>query len=294
MSTPDNPMDHFTTILRTELGNVETTLGNKILKLADNFNKTITEEINKVSATCLGWFNQLKGFVDTNATDIKKLGEDLQALRHDFEEEKRKNSQLNSQLQKLQGELDYQTEHSYRLNLVVYNIEESADKEDCFLTMKNFMQTQLQIEETVINQLQVRDCHRLGGQKAEGKIRPIVIAFTLQQQRDFVLKQGKNLRNTNYSIQPHLPQKMVIVKKQLLAKRKDIKRRDHRILAFIGYRAYRPVLLVKVNGKLKEFDDNMNLAQLQYSDQFLVPSGNLQPGGPPAAANAVMDQQPPV
>ena len=171
MSTPDNPMDHFTTILRTELGNVETTLGNKILKLADNFNKTITEEINKVSATCLGWFNQLKGFVDTNATDIKKLGEDLQALRHDFEEEKRKNSQLNSQLQKLQGELDYQTEHSYRLNLVVYNIEESADKEDCFLTMKNFMQTQLQIEETVINQLQVRDCHRLGGQKAEGKIR---------------------------------------------------------------------------------------------------------------------------
>ena len=119
-------MDHFTTILRTELANVETTLGNKILKLADNFNKTITEEINKVSATCLGWFNQLKGCVDTNATDIKKLGKDLQALRHEFAEEKRKNSQLNSTIQKLRGEQEIKIRYFFYLLYYVYVTKHSV------------------------------------------------------------------------------------------------------------------------------------------------------------------------
>ena len=101
------------------------------------------------------------------------------------------------------------------------------------------------------------------------------MAFLRQPDRDFILSQSKNLRNTRLSLAPHLSAKMVLRKKALLAIRKDIKDNfDKRVLAFIGYRAYKPVLLVKVQGRLVEYNESIPWNTLQFSDHVPAPDNN--------------------
>ena len=146
----------------------------------------------------------------------------------------------------------------------MHNVPET-DNEDTHRVLTEFMVTQLHIPPQQIEYLPIRDTHRIG-KVIENRTRPILVAFLVQRDRDFVLKHGKELRNTNFSIEPHLSKRQWTVKKSLLAKRATIKAVNRNALAFIGYRSYKPVLLVKVNGQLREFKNNMDLASLQAGD----------------------------
>lgn len=257
-------MDEITEFLRESLEGVKNELNSKILQLAKNFNEEITKEIKTVSDTCVGWFNNLKAHIDRNSTQIAEMREEINSLKREFAEEI---ADLKKTSVKLEADSDYKTDHAFRLQLIAHNIPEAVGNvnEDCFAVIRNFMVNKLKIDQQSVPQLSIRDCHRLG-KKDDDKIRPMVVAFLEQPHRDFVLKQAKNLYNTNFGLQPHLSKKQLDIKKILLAKRKDIKTYDKKILAFIGYRAYRPVLLVKVQGKLQQFKDEMTRQSLQYGD----------------------------
>ena len=234
----------------------------------DGLAKNMTDGLKQVSNNCLRWFTQLKGHVDQNAADIVQIKRDVEQLKReqgDVAELRRENEQLKRQVSDLEKDAEYKTSHAFRLQLVIYNLEEE-ENENVWDVVRDFMVNNLRIQEQQVDHMPMRDMHRMG-KKAENKVRPIVMAFLMQRDRDFTLKQAKNLRNTNLSLSPHLSSKMVDVKKGLLAIRKDIKENhDRRILAFIGYRSYRPVLLVKVAGKIQEYKRSMPINTLQHSD----------------------------
>ena len=253
------------------------TMNDKLVTIANNFHKHMDEQIKGVNDACLRWFTQLKEHCDRNGNDIR-------ALRTEFASIREENNSLKERLSALEKSDEYKTDHAFRLQLIAYNIPETdqdADREDCFFTVRDFMIQKLGISENDANYFPIRDTHRLGRKEA-GNIRPIVIAFIQQQHRDFVLSRAKNLRGSTLSLQPHLSRKQLDVKKTLLAKRKDIKEVDPRILAFIGYRRYKPLLLVKQNGRLVEFRSDMPINSLQHGDHIPQPASqnNSRPNTP--------------
>ena len=235
----------------------------------DGLAKNMTDGLKIVSDNCLRWFTQLKGHVDQNAADIVQIKKDVEQLKREQGAEvaqlRQENEKLKQQVSDLEKDAEYKTSHAFRLQLVIYNLEEE-ENENVWDVVRSFMLNNLKMQVEQVDHMPMRDMHRMG-KKAENKVRPIVMAFLMQRDRDFTLKQAKNLRNTNLSLSPHLSSKMVDVKKGLLAIRKDIKENhDRRILAFIGYRSYRPVLLVKVAGKIQEYKRSMPINTLQHGD----------------------------
>ena len=244
------------------LNEIETKFNNQIKQMT----KDVTDGFKTVSERCLGWFKQLKVHVDKNASDIVDIRADMKSLREE-------NNKLRKMVEDLQVDAEYKTSHAFRLQLIAYNIQES-DNENVWEVLKVFLTRDLKIDENTVNQIPIRDTHRMG-KKENGKVRPIVMAFLRQPDRDFILSQSKNLRNTRLSLAPHLSAKMVLRKKALLAIRKDIKDNfDKRVLAFIGYRAYKPVLLVKVQGRLVEYNESIPWNTLQFSDHVPAPDNN--------------------
>lgn len=263
----------FTDTFQKGLATCTNNLNEKIKVLADNFNKHVEDQIGIVSQRCLGWFNNLKTFIDNNATEITKNANGVKRNVDDIAALRAENVELRKMIVDLQADSEYKTDHAFRLQLVLYNypekLPESEGVEDCFALVRQFMRDRLGIAEATILQMPIRDTHRLGKWNRD-KIRPIVIAFTVQPHRDFVMRQAKNLRGTNFSLQPHLSAKQIAVKKALLAKRRVIKDANKDTLAFIGYRSYKPVLLVKVAGELTEYKDTMDPRSLQLSDNITV------------------------
>lgn len=245
---------------------VKNELNVKITTLAANLNQVLNEEIKNVSNTCVGWFKQLKEHIEKNSTSISKNQEVITGLQKESADQKKEIADLKKLVGELVVDAEYKTEHAFRLQLVAYNIPETEEKEDCFLVIRDFMHRKLNIDQPTVQRLSLRDVHRLG-KKQPDRIRPMVFAFLEQPHRDFVLKQAKHLAGSDLGLQPHLSKRQLEVKKTLLAKRKTIKNHDRRILAFITYRAYRPILLVKVEGRLVQFSDDMRLQNLQHGDR---------------------------
>ena len=248
------------------ISSFKTTMNDKLVTIANNFNKHLDDQIKAVSDACLRWFTQIKEQCDLNGNEIRSLKSELASIKDE-------NNSLKERVEALEKSDEYKTDHAFRLQLIAYNVPETdqvADREDCFLTVRDLMVNKLGIREGDANFFPIRDTHRLGRKEA-GSIRPIVIAFIQQQHRDFVLSMAKNLRGTPLSLQPHLSKKQHEVKKTLLAKRKDIKDVDPRLLAFIGYRKYKPILLVKQNNRLVEFRADMSINSLQHGDHYPQP-----------------------
>ena len=238
--------------------------------------------MNAVQTNCRRWFEQIKGFVDTNTTEIAELKAAQQSILDE-------NKLLRDRVEKLESDAEYKTDHAFRLQLIAYNLPE-VENENPFATIRGFYINDLKIPEERVNFIAMRDCHRLG-KRTPGKIRPMVVAFLMQPDRDSVLLHAKELRGTTLSLQPHLSKKQVDVKKALLAKRSLIKARDERILAFIAYRSYnKPVLLIKMDNRLQEFKDTMDLNQLQFSDRPPQRRPQQNNMGDPAANQNIMDQ----
>ena len=243
------------------VNNVKEALNQKLEDIAGNFHQCLNDQVKILNDTCQTWFNTLKQLGDENTSKIRDLRKDMNSVIDE-------NFSLKKRIELLETADEYKTDHAFRLQLVVYNIpetEQPADREDCHLTIRDFMINSLEIAESEVNLFSIRDTHRLGKKKV-GSIRPIVIAFVQQQHRDYVLSRAKKLKGTKLGLQPHLSKKLLDVKKVLLAKRKEIKEHDRRILAFITYRSYRPILLIKIHDRLVEFQDSMSLNDLQYGD----------------------------
>ena len=232
------------------------------------------EEVNTRFNAVLSTFNTQFGQLTTNIRVlmqkqdeiIKQLQDKIVVLEAEIQSVKDENSTLAKMINDVSDRLDDTVDHGLRLNLIFYQIkEEPTEKyEDVIGVARKFMTDKLKIDANTVQQFLIRDCHRLGA-KSSDKIRPIIIEFMRMEDCNLVLSGGKNLKFTDYSIQPHLSKRQQEVKKMLLVKRAIIKKKDKRILAILAYRAYKPVLLVKVGEKLVEYKDTTDLSTLEFS-----------------------------
>ena len=135
------------------LNEIETKFNNQIKQMT----KDVTDGFKTVSERCLGWFKQLKVHVDKNASDIVDIRADMKSLREE-------NNKLRKMVEDLQVDAEYKTSHAFRLQLIAYNIQES-DNENVWEVLKVFLTRDLKIDENTVNQIPIRDTHRMGKKK---------------------------------------------------------------------------------------------------------------------------------
>lgn len=234
-------------------------LNNKLDNVNSQLTTKLTSFINQVTERC-----------DTQDKKIgelelkcKKTNEELSVCQTNLKNVKEKINKVEERVLANEG-------HNRRLNLIFQNVEETAD-ENIMDTLKQVMINKLKIPKETVLKFLVRDVHRLGRFKRNNsenvdqikKHRAIIIAFVLQDQRNLVFQHAKNLAGSNISLKVDLPAEWSKEREYLLVQRKRIKDHNKNLLAIITYKTYRPILIVKINGEMTTFMDNMDLDSLQ-------------------------------
>lgn len=237
-----------------------------IRKLTENNNTKFTEI-----------FNRLKSIEDTQKARLdaqdKKIS-DLEAKNLRLENDlSTANNQLRAykdSLNKAEARISENEAHSRRLNLVFGRIPESKD-ENIRDTINQVLIDNLKIPKERAEGFLLRDIHRLGKNKsnttngaASDKPRNIIVAFLMQQDRNYVYSMAKNLKGSTISMRPDLVKEMALIRDNLLIQRQTILKYNNRLYVQLSYRSYsKPTLLVKVRNDIVEFDPQMKLEDLQ-------------------------------
>ena len=152
--------------------------------------------------------------------------------------------------------------HNRRLNLVFQNVPEQLGQCRCQGTcqceentvdvLRHMMVNKMQLSENYVRSIYFRDVHRLGPRGSRGtRTRtgplPIIAAFILQEDRNYVLKNASSLSETNISIRSDLTRETAIVRDKMVLERKNLRNRG--ITARVIERSYMPVIQTKASGK---------------------------------------------
>ena len=90
-------------------------------------------------------------------------------------------------------------QHHRKMNLWVYGLEEIDNKEDTWQRIRWFLNEVLEIEQSVVDSMDIKNTHRVGDKKKTKGIRPIIIAFLKWPERILVLKSSKILAQYNHA-----------------------------------------------------------------------------------------------
>ena len=173
--------------------------------------------------------------------------------------------------------------HSKRLNLHLLNFPEPGPEqsENIDEVVRDFFKTVLKIDGAMVDSFKFRDVHRLGklGTGKEIKIKvngrtttkkypvPIIVAFTLMSDRNLVYKSAYRCKKTGFAIRCDLPPEMIPTRKAQVDIKNEIKKVNPNALASCAFRSYKPILLVKYNGKVQEYSPTMAFKDLEVSDR---------------------------
>ena len=240
---------------------------NKDIKLLneklDNVNTELTTQltnfIHQVTQRC---DNQDKKIVELEE-NFKKTKEELRICQMNLKNTNDKMNRVEERVISNEG-------HQRRLNLIFQNVKESVD-ENIIQKINHVMTNLLKIPIETVKKFIYRDVHRLGRNRnnnsesgqPRNKNRAIIIAFVLQEDRNLVFNHAKNLAGTEVSLKVDLPAEWSKEREQLLIKRRTIKDFNNDLVAIIKYKAYRPILLVKIDGEMSVYNDNMDLSSLE-------------------------------
>ena len=142
--------------------------------------------------------------------------------------------------------------HSRRLNIIIKNCAEEVvlDEagaevpEDILAVVRKVFITDMGIPEADVDSWRLRDLHRLGKKTtARTKPRHIIVAFTQQANRNFVLSQAKQLKGKPITIMSDLPKELAQQRDKMLVKRRELLRSN--IQAQVVERGYKPYLVMK-------------------------------------------------
>ena len=248
-------------------------VGDRADEILESISKS--NENNKQQFTLI--FNKLKSIEENQNTRLdaqdKKISEletKNEKLENDLSHATKQLSDCQEQLKKAVTRISENEAHGRRLNLVLGNVPESKD-ENIRVTISRVMIDSLKIPEDRVEEILLRDAHRLGKSKtqtpalgAATKPRNIIIAFLSQFDRNYVYSQAKNLKGSTISIRPDLVKEMALIRDNLLIQRQVILKHNKKLYVQLTYRSYsKPVLLVKVANEITEFKPEMNLEILQ-------------------------------
>ena len=159
--------------------------------------------------------------------------------------------------------------HQRRLNLKITGIA-YEEKEDVSGKVRDFLKIQLGIDASSVDKFIFRDAHRLGENRSG--LKPIIIAFIDQAHRNLVFSRAYKLKGTDFVIKVDLPMELASVQSELLLVRKEIRKVNQTALAALTYRSYKPVLLVKFQGKVQSYNHQMKLTDLEMGDTRARPT----------------------
>lgn len=119
--------------------------------------------------------------------------------------------------------LDMQV-HSMKYDLLIGGIAERSEDEN-YQSITNdvmkFLRDTMKVDVDVLNDLQFKAIHRLG-RKSNIRPRNIIVVVNKLQYIAEILKKGKNLKNTNFTVRTHLPKILAEYRTKVLNSRREM------------------------------------------------------------------------
>ena len=195
--------------------------------------QTILEEKNK----------QLEASLEFAHTSIKELREKMAVQDEAINELKKGVKSLTKQAAYEKERVIKLESHSRHNKLNFFNIPEKKDEsfEKSETILRNFMVAELKISREDVDDISFERVHRIG----KSKPRPLIVKFTYHKDKEFVLSQAKNLRDTKFAVARDFSREVVDKRKLLLPTLKDAKKKGHTATLvydklYINGQLYRP------------------------------------------------------
>ena len=161
--------------------------------------------------------------------------------------------------------------HSMKYNLLISGIEERGVTET-YQTMTNdvikMLRDVMEIEAGVLRDLQFKAIHRLGKASSEST-RTIIIVVNKLEYVGAILKNGKKLKGTAYSVRTHLPTELAKYRSKIVDARKELisadKNRKIRVTEYHGI----PQLQELRGNKWHTLEDYYNQPLLHSFPKFM-------------------------
>ena len=157
--------------------------------------------------------------------------------------------------------------HSRRLNIIIQGKDETAG-ENTEEVARGFLTNELKMDAGDVGQFMVRDVHRLPkGKKRDGSEfdgpRPIIMAFIRQKDRNTVMRNAYQLKNTAYSLKSDLPKHLNELRSEMLKERQRLKEAHPGVKFRVTERSYKPVLQ-KENGVIPGSDGRIKWDTVKF------------------------------
>lgn len=165
-------------------------------------------------------FGKLRESLEFSQAQVTSLAAENQALRGDVKD-------LTEQVTRMSGEnkkfkesiLDLQS-RSMRDNLVFSGIPE-REGEDAEVTVRNFIEHQLKLPSETVRSITFDRVHRIGARRsANSRSRAMVVKFQHYKQKMQVIRQGRELRGTEFSVNDQFPKEILDRRRVLFPIRK--------------------------------------------------------------------------
>ena len=163
-------------------------------------------------------------------------------------------AQLSANLNKVKADLtvtiDKNTEsivsqegHSRRKNIIINGQKEDKD-EVAEEVVREFFVSDMKIDRETVDQYIFRDVHRLPkSKKAKPEApRPLIVAFVRQKDRNEVMRNAYQLKNSDHSIKSDLPKALNELRGKMLGERKRLQAANRGTKYRVAEKSYRPVL----------------------------------------------------
>ena len=139
-------------------------------------------------------------------------------------------------------------------NLLVGGIKERADETVATLTtdVLNMFANIMKIPEPTVKSMVFTAIHRMGN-KEVGKDRVVVLVMVKLHHVDAVLSQGKQLKDTGFTVRSHLPQPLAKYRTAIVNKRKEMLRAEPQRYVRVIEQKGVPVLQTKPNRAARQW-----------------------------------------
>ena len=210
--------------------------------------------------------------IDGNSARLESLELNNVVVDRSIETLTLKQEQLSEECKELREKLLASVSHSRRLNLDFLGfIDKDSTEKEVLPKIRDFLVNVLGIEQGVVNAMLIRDGHRIGKFDIKrARPRVIKVGFIRMEDRDLIYGLAYKCKNSDFAISVDLPPELALIRKANVDIRKLILAANPTALASCTYRSYRPILLVKFEGRVQEFSDELmrdKFAELEPGDR---------------------------
>ena len=151
------------------------------------------------------------------AETLKILGTFLEACKDEF-------NKVDARCEQLEKENLAAKCHSMKYNLLINGIDERGATET-YQTLTNdvikMLRDVMEIDAEVLRDLQFKAIHRLG-KASRDSTRTVIIVLNKLEYVGVILKNGKKLKDSNYSVRTHLPSELAKYRSKIVDTRKEL------------------------------------------------------------------------